>query len=192
MLAKEALMKLRILTMLCMAGAVACSQQNSPPRVAAAPAAPAPATSPQPPAELDTAPVAQSAPVATGLPTNTPHVAPPTAAPAPPADQTPLSLTPASGTGQARNSPAGLVATDSASDKPKSSADRESIREIRGLLAADSNLAPMAQRVTIVARDGRVWLRGQVNTAEQRAAIEKAARQAAGVLNVHNELVVSE
>jgi len=46
--------------------------------------------------------------------------------------------------------------------------------------------------VTIVARNGRVWLRGQVNTAAQRAAIEKAARRAVGVIGVNNELVAME
>jgi osmotically-inducible protein OsmY len=75
-------------------------------------------------------------------------------------------------------------------DKPHTISDQESIREIRARLAEDRALAPMAERVKIVARSGRVWLRGQVNTAEQRAAIEKAARRAAGVIDVNNELVV--
>jgi osmotically-inducible protein OsmY len=77
-------------------------------------------------------------------------------------------------------------------DKSDSAQDQDSIREIRALLGADKMLAAIAPRVTIVARNGRVWLRGQVNTAEQRAGIERAARQAAGVIDVNNELVVME
>jgi BON domain len=181
-------MKVKIAMLLLAAGGLACSRQNEPPQVAAA--APAPAV-PLPPGEREMAPTSESAPVATGLPTSTPQVAPPTVPASPPADQTPLTLTPASGTSPPRAS-AQLVPPSSARDKPKSSDDQESIREIRALLASDRNLAPFAPRVAIVARDGRVWLRGQVNTAEQRAAIEKLARQAAGVINVDNELVVSE
>jgi osmotically-inducible protein OsmY len=102
-------------------------------------------------------------------------------------------MKPASGTGSARTASAQLVpSTPSPDDQAKSTQDEESIREIRALLAADPALSPMASRLVIVARNGRVWLRGQVNTAAQRAAVEKAARQAGGVINVKNELIALE
>jgi osmotically-inducible protein OsmY len=84
------------------------------------------------------------------------------------------------------------VPSTPAVDKAGSPSDEESVREIRQLLAADQSLSATARRVTIVAREGRVWLRGQVNTAEERATIERAARQAIGVVDVRNELVVLE
>jgi BON domain len=106
-------------------------------------------------------------------------------------------LTPASGVGSPRTASASLVSalaapTEPARDTAESEQDQESIREIRALLASDKALSTTTSQVTIAARDGRVWLRGQVNTAEQRAAIERIARGAGGVLDVKNELVVLE
>jgi hypothetical protein len=49
---------------------------------------------------------------------------------------------------------------------------------------------PSARQVTIIAAKGRVRLTGQVNTAEERAAIERSARKAANVIDVKNQLVV--
>jgi osmotically-inducible protein OsmY len=82
------------------------------------------------------------------------------------------------------------VATDPNRDQSETSADAESIREIRALLAADKALSPTARQVNIVAANGRVRLTGQVNTAEERAAVERAARKAANVIDVRNQLVV--
>jgi len=110
---------------------------------------------------------------------------------APPTDST--SLTPASGTGSLRPTAAALVsAAPAPDDQAVSSQDEQSVREIRALLAANRDLASVAPRLVIVARNGQVWLRGQVNTADQRAAVERAARGAGGVVNVKNELVVLE
>jgi osmotically-inducible protein OsmY len=66
------------------------------------------------------------------------------------------------------------------------------VREIRELIAADKALSVTSRQITIVVKDGRVWLRGQVTTAQDRAALEKLARQAGGVIDVRNELVVME
>jgi hypothetical protein len=181
-------MKLSIGIWLYALGAVACSHDTRPQTAA---------TAPTPPARVETAQVSESAPLESGIPAAPPELAPPTTAAAPPPDQTPLTLTPAAGAGAPRNGSAALVATpsapsDPARDKGESAQDQESIREIRQLLAADKSLAALAPHVTLVARSGRVWLRGQVSTNEQRAAIEKVARKAANVLNVNNELVVME
>ena len=180
-------MKLFI-TVLCALGAVACSHDSRPQTVAVAP---------PPPTRVETAQVSESAPLEAGIPTNPPAVTPPAAVVAPPPDQTPLTLTPASGVGSLRSGSAALVsaptvASDSSRDKADTARDQESIREIRQLLASDKTIAAVAAQLTIVARSGRVWLRGQVSTNEQRAAIEKLARSAGNVLNVNNELVVME
>lgn len=176
-------MKLSIAVWLC-ASALACSHEARPP-IAPTPAPPATSIS-----RLEEAPVQESAPTTSGIPA-APAVAPPKAPPAPP--ETALSLKPAAGLGPARNSTAALVpGAPAPDDRAQNTQDEESIREIRALLASDPALAPMAAKMVIVARKGQVWLRGQVNTAEQRATVEKAARQAAGVINVKNELITLE
>ena len=103
-------------------------------------------------------------------------------------------LTPASSNGEARPvaTPASFVPLDPDRDKPQRAGDVESIREIRQALAADKSLSESARKVIIVVREGRVWLRGNVNSTEERAAVERAARQAAGVITVRNELAVME
>jgi osmotically-inducible protein OsmY len=101
-------------------------------------------------------------------------------------------LTPANGLGQPRPTHAQFVQSEPVVDKANSPADQESVREIRELIAADKALSVTSRQVTIVARDGRVWLRGQVTTAKDRASLERLARQAGGVIDVKNELVVME
>ena len=101
-------------------------------------------------------------------------------------------LTPASGAGTPRAVISQPLVSTAPSDKAEGAADEQSISEIRAALASDKALAPLASQVSMVARDGRVWLRGQVNTPEQRAAIEKIARRASGVIEVKNALVVLE
>jgi hypothetical protein len=126
-----------------------------------------------------------------------PTTAQPAAAPAPPplaTDTTPPSvapMTPASGVGDARPT-AAFVPMNPERDKPSSKADVESILEIRQLLGADKTLSESARNITIIVKEGRVWLRGTVTTAAERASIERAARQAVNVVQVRNELSVME
>jgi osmotically-inducible protein OsmY len=98
-------------------------------------------------------------------------------------------LTPSSGVGDARPTSTS-PALDPVLDKTETSDDRDSAREIRARLAADKSLSATARQVTINVDHGRVRLRGQVNTAEERAAVERAARKAVNVIDVRNELVV--
>ncbi|HXK17497.1 MAG TPA: BON domain-containing protein [Polyangiaceae bacterium] len=185
-------MKLSISVWLCAAGAVACSHENRPPSIpmdSTASTEPAPTRRVEPTPLADNAPTNKRAPTLPGLPTNGPTVLPPAPSLAPPPDGQPL--TPANGVGSARPVSA-LVSMDPMRDKAESPQDQESVRDIRALLAADRALAATSPQVTIVVRDGRVWLRGQVNTATQRAAIEKTARKGVWVRDVKNELVVME
>lgn len=174
-------MKLAITVLLC--AAAACSRESRPQAVQTA-------TPPSPRTQSALVAPAPGEPGAPGIPTNNPEVAPPRTQAAPPPDET--LLTPASTPGAARPTSAQLVPSNPAVDKADSPSDQESVREIRQLLAAVQSLSATARQVTIVARGGRVWLRGQVNTAEERAAVERAARQAVGVVDVRNELVVLE
>lgn len=161
------------------AGMLACAHE--PP-----PAAPTPATLPTQTALVESAP--SSEPGLVSIPTNNPHVAAPVAPPTRAPEDVPL--TPSAGNGEPRPVSAGPVTHDASLDKAESAEDRESVSEIRALLAADASLSSTARQVTVVARHGRVWLRGQVNTAEERAAIERSARKAANVRDVRNELLV--
>jgi hypothetical protein len=181
-------MKTSIVVLLCMAGALGCSRTSRPSQ---------PPTSgwntPAPGQRVETAQVSESAPPQQGIPTNTPPVAPPAAPIVPPPDQTPMTLTPASGVGSPRTATAQLVpSTQASGDRGDNAQDQEAIREIRAAMASDRALSPTLSQVTIIAKKGRVWLRGQVSTSAQRAGIEKAARQAAGVFSVNNELTVLE
>jgi hypothetical protein len=161
-------------------GVVACSHDSRPVAVQA------PSTAATQTALVSTAPPAE--PGALNIPTNNPTVP----APIPPApkapDETPL--TPSAGAAAARPSVAPSTPLDPTLDKAESSDDQESVREIRALLAADKSLSSTARKVTVSVRKGRVRLSGQVNTAEERAAVERSARQAANVIDVRNELVV--
>jgi len=178
-------MKPSIAILLFAASAVACAHSSRP-------ATPTASTAPASPTRVETAQVSESAPPASGIPRNPPVVTPPAQAAVPPPDQTPLTMAPAAGVGLPRNSSAQLVPNTPALDKGDSAKDHESIRDIRSLLASDQALSPIAAQVTILARNGRVWLRGQVTSKEQRAAIEKTARKAAWVVDVKNELVTLE
>jgi hypothetical protein len=181
-------MKTSIALLLCAAGALSCARTSRPSQ-------PPPSAWNAPTAgqRVETAQVSESAPPQQGIPTNTPPVAPPAPPVAPPPDQTPLTLTPASGVGSPRTSSAQLVpSTQPSGDTGDNAQDQEAIREIRAAIGSDRTLAPIGSQVTIVAKKGRVWLRGQVSTSAQRAAIEKATRRAAGVFSVNNELAVME
>jgi hypothetical protein len=161
--------------------ALACSRESRPP------AEPTTAsTLPTQTALVSTEePGATAHPGAATIPTNTPSIPAPVAPPTTSADEKPL-------VASAPEPPAGTStqALDRSLDKADSEPDRESLREIRALLAADKALSATSRRVTMFAKDGKVRLTGQVNTAEERAAIERSARKAVNVRDVKNELVV--
>lgn len=175
-------MKLPIVAVLSAATLVlACSRESRPPAE--------PTTASTLPTQTalvgSTEPGTTAHPGAATIPTNAPSIPAPVAPPTTSADEKPLVPTaPEPPPGQSTQ------ALDRNLDKADTEPDRESVREIRALLAADKTLSTTARRVTILAKEGKVRLRGQVNTAEERAAIERSARQAANVRDVRNELVV--
>lgn len=165
-------------------GAVACSH-NQAPQAARAPTSTTPTqTALVAPAEPANPPLT---PGAATIPNN-PQVTPPQGSTARTAVDSPITMS--SSFASPRPDTLPPVATDPVRDQSETSADAESVREIRALLAADKSLSATARQVIIVAAKGRVRLTGQVNTAEERAAVERAARRAANVIDVKNQLVV--
>jgi hypothetical protein len=165
-------------------GLVACSHHQAP-QTARAPASTTPMqTALVAPAEPANAPLS---PGAATIPGN-PQVAPPQAPAPSPAEARPIATS--SNLASPRPDSLPSVPMDPVRDQPETSADAESVREIRALLAADKSLSTTARQITIIAAKGRVRLTGQVNTAEERAAVERAARKAANVIDVKNQLVV--
>lgn len=164
--------------------AVACAHNQAPQTARSTPsngpAQPALVASPEP-ANTPITPGAASIP-------NNPQVAPPQPPPVQPAEKLPIATSPNLASPRPESLPP--VAADPVRDQPETGADAESIREIRALLAADKSLSTTARQITITAAKGRVRLTGQVNTADERASIERASRKAANVIDVKNQLVV--
>lgn len=156
--------------------ALACTHEP-PPRTAQAPSTSA----------TQTALVGTAEPGPTPIPTNAPAIPAPVA---PPPVVTTASLAQSPLVAAPPPSALPAVPHDPALDKVETDADAESVHEIRALLAADKSLSTTARQVTITARSGKVKLSGQVNTAAERASVERAARRAANVTNVQNDLVV--
>ena len=164
-------------------GAAACSHDQPPPQTARTAPSPAPtqAALVAPAAEPQLVPGAATVP-------RDPQVASPQVPAAKPAEDSPITMSSSFASTRPDSVPA--VATDPNRDQSETTADAESVREIRALLAADKSLSSTARQINIVAANGRVRLSGQVNTAEERAAVERAARKAANVIDVRNQLVV--
>jgi hyperosmotically inducible periplasmic protein len=65
-------------------------------------------------------------------------------------------------------------------------------RRIRREIVKDKGLSTYAHNIKIVARDGKVTLRGPVKSDTEKTAIEQKATEIAGAGNVTNELTVKE
>jgi osmotically-inducible protein OsmY len=70
--------------------------------------------------------------------------------------------------------------------------DLKLMREIRRAIVKDKSLSSSAHNVKIVARDGKVTLRGPVKSDAEKTAVEQKATEIAGAGNVTNELTVKE
>jgi len=62
--------------------------------------------------------------------------------------------------------------------------------DIRRAVVNDKSLSVIAHNVKIISENGKVTLRGPVNTQEEKAAIGSAAQTVAGAGNVDNQLEV--
>lgn len=70
--------------------------------------------------------------------------------------------------------------------------DREVMKHIRQDVVSDKSLSTYGHNVKIVAKNGKVTLRGPVHSEDEKRAIEEHARKYAGDRNVTNELTVKE
>lgn len=70
--------------------------------------------------------------------------------------------------------------------------DREMARRIRQDVVHDKSLSTYGHNVKIIAKSGKVTLRGPVHSEDEKRAIEEHARKYAGDGNVTNELTVKE
>jgi osmotically-inducible protein OsmY len=78
-------------------------------------------------------------------------------------------------------------------DQAKNSkSDLKLEKQIRREIMKDKSLSTYGHNVKILARDGKVTLRGPVKSDAEKTAIEQKATEIAGAGNVTNELAVKE
>lgn len=75
-------------------------------------------------------------------------------------------------------------------DQSNASSDIEITQAIRKKVVGDDDLSFNAKNIKIITVSGKVTLRGPVETPEERAAIERSARDVPGVTRVENQLEV--
>jgi osmotically-inducible protein OsmY len=68
--------------------------------------------------------------------------------------------------------------------------DREMMQEIRKAVMDDKSLSTYAHNVKIISRNGKITLKGPVQSEEEKTNIESKATEVAGAGNVTNELTV--
>ncbi len=76
-------------------------------------------------------------------------------------------------------------------DQDENSADVKTTADIRSRVTGDSSISINARNVKIVTMQGKVTLRGPVDSAAEKAVIDKIARDVAGADNVENQLEVA-
>lgn len=69
-------------------------------------------------------------------------------------------------------------------------ADVETTRKIRKEITEDDSLSTTAKNVKIITQEGKVTLRGPVNSPDEKEKIARKAEQIAGAGKVENELEV--
>jgi osmotically-inducible protein OsmY len=76
-------------------------------------------------------------------------------------------------------------------DQAKNNAsDRDLMQKIRQSLVDDKSLSTYAHNVKVIARDGKVTLKGPVRSAEEKTAVESKAADVAGAGNVTSRITV--
>ncbi|HYQ14135.1 MAG TPA: BON domain-containing protein [Polyangiaceae bacterium] len=77
-------------------------------------------------------------------------------------------------------------------DQRENDTDLKITQHVRQAVMADSSLSFTAKNVKIITQAGKVTLRGPVKTAQERDAIDAAARKVAGVTQVDNQIEVKK
>lgn len=86
---------------------------------------------------------------------------------------------------QSQNSTAG------AAQQSNQSSDITITRNIRRALIKDKSLSVEAHNVTIITKDGKVTLKGRVESPAEKQTVESAANNVAGAGNVDDQLTTS-
>jgi osmotically-inducible protein OsmY len=68
--------------------------------------------------------------------------------------------------------------------------DRQIMQNIRKAITSDSSLSTYAHNVKVIAKNGKVTLKGVVHSDAEKQAIESKATEVAGAGNVTNDLTV--
>ena len=99
-----------------------------------------------------------------------------------------LALAPAAG--QTDNTKANKHEQPTADQAKNTTSDRGLMQKIRQSVESDSTLSTNAHNVKIIARNGKVTLKGVVRSEAEKQAIEARATEAAGAGNVVNDVTV--
>jgi hyperosmotically inducible periplasmic protein len=101
---------------------------------------------------------------------------------------------PQAGTGEAdntqRNAAQPNKAGDTAEQQSNAKDDLALVQHIRQAVVKDGSLSMNAKNVKIIVRDGKVMLRGPVETPQEKDTIAAKASELAGKGNVDNQLEV--
>lgn len=198
-------MSVRLGMLLCLSGIAGCSHETTAsahdPSYVSEPSAPASEPALQPASLEDStvasppkqAPRPQPAPdtIGTGPKDEAPKAAAPEAKPdeAKP-DDTKADNTKADNT--KRNERDRSSAALTPMDQGGGQTDLKITQQIRQAVMADKSLSFTAKNVKIITSNGKVTLRGPVNSEQERSAIEAAARKVAGTTQVDNQLEVKK
>ncbi|MDQ6809866.1 MAG: BON domain-containing protein [Verrucomicrobiota bacterium] len=98
--------------------------------------------------------------------------------------------TPAPADNTARNARDRSGQAKTSGDQSNSSGDIQITAATRRAVVHDGSLSMLAKNVKIITANGMVTLRGPVNTAAEKATIEKLAHAAAGKAKIANQLEV--
>ncbi len=79
-------------------------------------------------------------------------------------------------------------ATAGAAQQSNQSSDIAITRNIRRALMKDKSLSMAAHNVTIITKEGKVTLKGRVDSAAEKQTVESAASNVAGAGNVDDQL----
>lgn len=92
---------------------------------------------------------------------------------------------PVNAAAQSQNAVAG------AAQQTNQSSDLTITRNIRRALIKDKSLSVEAHNVTVITKDGKVTLKGRVESPAEKQTVESAANNVAGVGNVNDQLTTS-
>jgi hyperosmotically inducible protein len=68
--------------------------------------------------------------------------------------------------------------------------DRDLMQQIRKAIVDDKDLSTNAHNIKVIAKNGKVTLKGPVDSAEEKKAVEQKATDVAGAGNVTNQVTV--